>query len=70
LIYVIQGGNGELCMAEASPAGYKELGRVPMLTQPEPWAPLAYKDGKLVVRDMHKMFCLDVTAAGNGTAGQ
>ena len=70
LIYVIQGGNGELCMAEASPAGYKELGRVPMLTQPEPWAPLAYKDGKLVVRDMHKMFCLDVTATGNGAAGQ
>jgi len=36
----------------------------------EDWAPLAFKDGKLVVRDMHKMFCLDVTATGNGAAGQ
>ena len=70
LIYIIQGDNGQLCMAEASPDGYKELGRAPMLAPPEPWAPLAFKDGKLVVRDMHKIFCLDVTAAGNGAAGQ
>jgi hypothetical protein len=68
LIYIIQGVNGKLCMAEAAPAGYKELGRVPMLAPPEAWAPLAFKDGKLVIRDMHNIFCLDVTAAGNGEA--
>ena len=70
LIYVIQGGSGELCMAEASPDGYKELGRAPMLAPPEPWAPLAFKDGKLVVRDKHNIHCLDVTAAANGAAGR
>jgi outer membrane protein assembly factor BamB len=68
LIYAIQGDNGALVMAEVSPDGYKELGRVPMLAPPEPWAPPAFKDGKLIVRDMHKIYCLDVTAAGNGKA--
>ncbi len=63
LIYVIDGKNGDLYMAEASPEGYKQLGKASFLKPPEPWAPLAFKDGKLVIRDMHKMFCLDVTAA-------
>ena len=70
LIYIFHGGNGVLCMAEASPAGYRELGRAPVLALPGPWAPLAFKDGELVVRDMHNIFCLDVTAAGNGEAGR
>ena len=57
-------------MAEASPSGYKELGRTKMLAPPEPWAPPAFKDGKLVIRDMHKIYCLDVTAAGNAASGK
>jgi outer membrane protein assembly factor BamB len=69
LIYQIHGDTGELVMAEAVPDGYKELARVPMLAPPEPWAPMAFKDGKLVIRDMHKILCLDVTAAGNGAGG-
>ena len=68
LIYIIHGGNGDMYMAEASPDGYKQLGRAPLLARPEPWAPLAFKDGKLVIRDMHRIICLDVTAAGNGAA--
>ncbi len=62
LIYVINGGNGDITMAEASPEGYKQLGRAKLLAPPEPWAPLAYSDGKLVVRDMHKVYCLDLKA--------
>jgi outer membrane protein assembly factor BamB len=69
-IYLIHGGNGQLHMAEASPDGYKELGRAPLLAPPEPWAPMAFKDGRLVIRDKHKIICLDVTAAANGAAGQ
>jgi len=63
LIYIIDGANGDLYMAEATPDGYKPLGKASFLRPPEPWAPLAFKDGKLVIRDMHKMVCLDVTAA-------
>jgi outer membrane protein assembly factor BamB len=63
LIYIIDGGNGDLYMAEATPDAYRQLGRASFLRPPEPWAPPAFKDGKLVIRDMHKMFCLDVAAA-------
>jgi len=63
LIYVINGGNGDICMAEATPEGYRQLGKAPLLTGPEPYAPMAYKDGKVIARDMHKMFCLDMTVA-------
>ena len=61
LIYVINGDNGDITMAEATPEGYKQLGKSPLLAEPEPWAPMAYKDGKLIARDMHKMVCLDMT---------
>ena len=63
LIYIIDGTNGDLYMVEATPDGYKQLGKASLLRPPEVWAPPAFKDGKLVIRDMHKMVCLDVTAA-------
>ncbi len=66
LIYIIHGGDGKLCMAEAAPDGYRELGRAQVLAPPQTWAPPAFKDGKLVIRDMNNIFCLDVTAAGQG----
>jgi len=69
LIYIIDGANGDLHMAEATPDGYKPLGKASFLRPPEPWAPLAFKDGKLVIRDMHKMFCLDVTTAALSRPG-
>ena len=62
LIYIINGGNGDLTMAEASPDSYNQLGRAKLLARPEPWAPLAFSNGKLIVRDMHKMYCLDVSS--------
>ena len=61
LIYAINGGNGDITMAEATPDGYKQLGRSPLLAPPEPWGPMAFEDGKLIVRDSHKMVCLDLT---------
>jgi len=63
LIYIINGGNGDITMAEASPEAYNQLARASLLALPEPWAPLAFKDGKLIARDMHKMYCLDATAS-------
>ena len=61
MIYVINGQNGDIYMAEASPEGYKQLGKSSLLAPPEPWAPMAFKDGKLIARDMHKIICLDMT---------
>ena len=62
LIYVVDGRDGKLFMAEATPEGYNELGAAAILSEPEPWAPLSFKDGKLILRDQHKLVCLDVTA--------
>jgi hypothetical protein len=62
LIFIMQGQTGELVMAEASPDGYKELGHAQFLTAGEDWAPLAFKDGRLVLRDQHNLVCLDLTA--------
>ncbi len=62
LIYVINGANGDITMAEATPDGYNQLGRAHLLAPPEPWAPIVVADGKLIARDMHKMYCLDVAA--------
>jgi outer membrane protein assembly factor BamB len=62
LIFIMVGRTGELVMAEASPDGYKELGHAGFLTAGEDWAPLAFKDGKLVLRDQHSLVCLDLTA--------
>ena len=61
LIFIMQGQTGELVMAEASPDGYKELGHARFLTDGEDWAPLVFKDGKLVLRDQHNLVCLDLT---------
>ena len=59
MIYVIDGRGGSLHLVELSPKGFKELAKVEgLLGPPEPWAPLSLSDGKLIIRDQHKMHCL------------
>ena len=62
LIFIVNGGNGELVMAEATPEGYRELGRAPILAGKQVWGPLAYSDGKLVLRDQSALVCVDLKA--------
>jgi outer membrane protein assembly factor BamB len=52
--------DGVLTMAEASPEGLKMLGRAKVLDGRETWAPLAIAGGRLIVRDLQHMVCLDV----------
>jgi len=52
--------DGVLTMAEASPEGLKMLGRAKVLEGRETWAPLAVAGGRLIVRDLQHMVCLDV----------
>ena len=58
VILMIDGAGGDLVMVDPQPEGYKELARTPMLKGPEAWAPMAYSNGKLVLRDHSKMICL------------
>jgi outer membrane protein assembly factor BamB len=62
VIFIINGGNGELVMAEASPKGYKELGRAPVLKGGDLFAPMALSDGMLVLRDTQQLKCVFVGA--------
>jgi outer membrane protein assembly factor BamB len=58
--------DGVLTMAEASPAGFKMLARAKVLDGHETWAPLAIAGGRLIVRDLQHMVCLDVRASTPG----
>ncbi|MBT3374972.1 MAG: PQQ-binding-like beta-propeller repeat protein [Lentisphaerae bacterium] len=53
---------GSLRMVEANPEEYRELGSVPLLAGKEIWAPLALSNGRLFLRDLTKMHCVDLRA--------
>ena len=60
LIFVMHGATGELVIIEPDPSGYTELARARLLAGNMIWAPIAHKDGKLVLRDQQKLVCVDV----------
>jgi outer membrane protein assembly factor BamB len=60
--FVMEGDTGILRMIEASTAGYKELDSAQVLSGPEVWGPMAVSGGKMVLRDLTKMICIDLGA--------
>jgi len=63
LIFVMD-DDGLLTLAEATAEGYKPLARAKVLDGHETWAPLAIAGGRLLVRDLKRLVCLDVRKAG------
>ena len=59
LLYVLD-DSGVLTLAEASSAGYVQLARAKVLDGIESWGPIAVAGGRLIVRDLTRMVCLDV----------
>ena len=59
-IYVLE-DDGLLTMAEATPSGYRQIAEAKVLEGPESWGPMAFVAGRLIVRDMNKMVCLDIS---------
>ena len=61
-IFQLDGDTGELYLIEADPAAYRQLAKAKVLAAngKMAWAPMALSDGKLIVRDLHQMKCLDV----------
>ena len=60
MIFVMD-DEGVLTLAEATSEGYKQLARAKVLADAhETWAPLALAGGRLLVRDLRKLVCLDV----------
>ena len=63
LIFVLD-DSGVLTLAEASPAGYKPLAQAQVLDGHDAWGPMALVGGRLIVRDLTRMVCLDVAGGG------
>lgn len=62
MFFALDGDTGKLRLIEAGIAGYNELASAQVLAGQEVWSPMALSDGKLVLRDLTKMICLNVRA--------
>jgi outer membrane protein assembly factor BamB len=60
MFFVLEGKTGMLRLIEASTAGYRELAKAQVLNGHDVWAPMALSKGKLVLRDLTKMVCIQV----------
>lgn len=52
--------NGELTMAAATPEGFHPLAHAKVLSGHDAWGPMAIAGGRLIVRDLTRMTCLDL----------
>jgi len=59
LIYMMN-DSGVLTLAEATPTGYIQLAEAKVLDGIESWGPMAVASGRLVLRDLTRMICLDI----------
>jgi len=64
LIFVLGGdraSDGRLTLVEATPDEYRQLAEAQVLDGHDSWAPMAIANGRLLLRDLTKMVCLDVS---------
>jgi len=59
LLYVLD-DSGVLTLVEATPSGYVPLDQARVLEGIESWGPMAPASGRLIVRDLTRMTCLDI----------
>ena len=60
LIYVMN-DSGVLTLAQATPSGFIRRAYSQVLDGPDSWGPMAIASGRLILRDLNRMICLDVT---------
>jgi outer membrane protein assembly factor BamB len=66
MFFILDGNTGMLRLVEANTKEYKELASAQILSGEDVWGPLALSDGKLIIRDMSQMVCLQVGQPGAG----
>ncbi len=59
LLYLLN-DSGVLTLAEPTSTGYVELAKAEVLTGHESWGPMAIVSGRLIIRNLNRMICLDV----------
>ena len=54
------GKNGDIHLIQPTPDGYEEVGKASFFNseKSQAWAPLAFSQGKLLIRDMEKLVCV------------
>jgi hypothetical protein len=60
MFFVLEGKTGTLRLLDANTKEYKELASASLLKGPDVWAPPALSNGKLLVRDLNRLLCLQV----------
>jgi len=60
LIYVMD-DDGHLTMARATPEAYTPITATRVLQGHESWGPMAFVSGRLIVRNLTRMVCLDIS---------
>jgi len=60
LIYAMD-DKGKLTLVRADPSGYVQLAQAQVMDGHEAWGPMAIASGRLIVRDVNKMVCLDIS---------
>ena len=66
MFFILDGNTGMLRLVEASTKEYIELASAQILHGEDVWGPMALSDGKLIIRDMSQMVCLQVGRSGGG----
>jgi outer membrane protein assembly factor BamB len=66
MFFILDGKTGMLRLIEASIERYNELANAQILGGEDVWGPMALSNGRLVIRDMNQMVCLQVGRSGNG----
>ncbi len=56
----IMNDHGHLTMAKAFASDFQILANAKVLQGPDSWAPMAIVSGRLILRDLNKMICLDM----------
>jgi outer membrane protein assembly factor BamB len=64
MFFVLDGKTGMLRLLEASTKQYKELASAQILSGEDVWGPMALSNGRLVIRDLSQMVCLQVGPGG------
>jgi outer membrane protein assembly factor BamB len=66
MFFLLEGDSGMLRLIDAGAKEYKELASAQVLKGEDVWGPIALSNGKMVIRDMAEMVCLQVGASGGG----
>jgi outer membrane protein assembly factor BamB len=60
--FFVLSDDGVLTVLRTGTRGYQELGQAKVLDGVDAWGPMALVDGRLLLRDSHRLVCIDVRA--------